>query len=179
MEHKTLQNQHQILNVSCNALVLGRELARHGASVPLRSPVENRRDTDVSLRHRIGKDDLCNTNMSRQNKNLTTTHSHSRKNARTEELTATTVNKLQDKCWTQVLRTERQQVQVTVPTRRTHPTGMDEEAKGTTVLLHANQTEQGSNSCKPTTTETWWLSTKTQREHYSCKNTQVRNRVQK
>ena len=58
--------------------------ARHGASVPLRSPVENRRDTDVSLRHQIGKDDLCNTNMSRQNKNLTTTHSHSRKNAEIE-----------------------------------------------------------------------------------------------
>ena len=68
----------------CNAPVPGREPARHGASVPLRFPVENRRDTDVSLRHRIGKDDLCNTNMSRQNKNLTRTHAHSRKNAGTE-----------------------------------------------------------------------------------------------
>ena len=86
---------------------------------------------------------------------------------------------LQNKCWTQVLRIERQQVQATVPTNRTHPTGTDEEAKGTTVLLHANQTERGSNSCRPTTTETGWLSTKTQREHYSCKNTQVRSRVQK
>ena len=58
--------------------------ARHGASIPLRSPVGNRRDTDVSLRHRIGKDDLCHTNMSRQNKNLTKTHAHYRKNARIE-----------------------------------------------------------------------------------------------
>ena len=67
----------------CNAPIPRRGPARHGASVPLRSPVGNRRDTDVSLRHRIGKDDLCSTNMSRQKKNLTTTHAHSRKNART------------------------------------------------------------------------------------------------
>ena len=64
--------------------VLGRGLARHGASLPLRSLVGNCRDTDVSLRHQIDKDDLCNTNMSRQNKNLTKTHAHCRKNARTE-----------------------------------------------------------------------------------------------
>ena len=68
----------------CNAPVPRRGPARHGSSVPLRSPVENRRDTDVSLRHRIGKDNLCNTNMSRQNKNLTKTHAHGRKNARIE-----------------------------------------------------------------------------------------------
>ena len=83
-----------------------------------------------------------------------------------------------DKCWIQVLRTERQQVQVTVPTNRTHPIRTDEEAKGTAVLLHANQMKRGSISCRPTTTEIRWLSTKTQREHYSCKNTQVRSRVQ-
>ena len=68
----------------CNAPVSGREPVRHGASVPLRSPVGNRRDTDVSLKHRIGKDDLCNTNTSIQNKNLTTTDAHCRRNARTE-----------------------------------------------------------------------------------------------
>ena len=56
--------------------------ARHDASVLLRSPERNHRDTDVSLRHRIGKDDLCNTNMSRQNKNLTTTHTHYKRNAK-------------------------------------------------------------------------------------------------
>ena len=76
--------ENLVTTTTCNAPVLGREPTRHGASVPLRSPVGNCRDTDVSLRHRIGKDDLCNTNMSRQNKNLTTTHSHSRKNAGTE-----------------------------------------------------------------------------------------------
>ena len=67
-----------------NISVPGRGPARHDASVPLRSPVGNRKDTDVSLRHRIGKDDLCNANMSRQNKNLTITHAHCRKVTRTE-----------------------------------------------------------------------------------------------
>ena len=35
---------------------------------------------------------------------------------------------------------------MTIPTNRTHPTGTDEEAKGTAVLLHANQTKRGSIS---------------------------------
>ena len=118
-----------------------RGLAHHDASVPLRSPIGNRRDTDISLKYWIGKDDLCNTNMSRQNKNLTKTHAHSSKNARTELTKSNQRQKnYKDKCWTQVLRTERQQVQATVPTNITHPTRTDGEAK--VPMSSSTQTKQ-------------------------------------
>ena len=95
-------SQNNFIETKCNAPIPGRGPARHRASVPLRSPERNRRDTDVSLRHRIGKDDLCNTNMSRQNKNLTTTHTHYKRNAKGR----ITKSNYKDKCWIQVLRTK-------------------------------------------------------------------------
>ena len=58
-----------------------------------------------------GKDDLCNTNMSRQNKNLNTTHAHFRKNAGTE----LTKSKL-------LIRTTRQVLDTSTKNRKTKST---------------------------------------------------------